>query len=400
MDRNITPVNSGERPCRVLGPSQPSPPNLLQPCVSVFALGKKINVDRLPTAKNCLLYLVVSLYSQACKTCSGALMTEKDILVGTIQDFCRQNGLSCSNVESGLLLQLGNQSVSVAIRPIELQSQSTEDLVWEVIVFAEVGNPVLGARSPAGLGVWNRYATLLSTVAIDDRLIVFSKFAIYRNSREIVERIYSPLASVAIWLAFGQCMFLEDGDPSAQQFLRGDPIGNLSHWLGITNEDRDRATFITPAMFDEAATLARDRGLVAFSEPTGFSCEFPWDPGASSALIDDGCLNNQQRTSLILIENDVVNPLYGKGVLARIQFKLSFDDEYVAELVNALNRWELDAVNLPPFFGSWCIDAMAPSPAFVAFFPSVFSNIATPVSILSWAWGRHQAIREMMYSDG
>jgi hypothetical protein len=325
-------------------------------------------------------------------------MTEKELLVASIQDFCRTSGMKCGSTGSGLVVELGNRSVFVDIKPVELTSLLNEDLVWEVKIFARVDTPAPRMMSPSALGVWNRYATVLSTVIVDNDLMVFSKFTIYKHSHEVVELVYARLATASIWLAFGLVCFLEDGDPSAQQFLFGSPINDLPYWLGISEDQRNQSSLISPLMFEEAASLARDRGLLAFSDSDRFSVEFPWDPEALSVLVPEDRDDNQ-RTSLIQIESDVLNPLYGKGVLLRIQFRLTFEDDHIAEFVNALNLWELGSVNLPPFFGSWCIDTATPSPAFVAFFPSIFSNIATPVSILSWAWGRHEAIRELMRSN-
>lgn len=322
-------------------------------------------------------------------------MSEKNLLLTRIAEFCEQRGFQLNSHLTGLTVSFEAQSVTVDVKPVSLISTPNNDLLWEVTISSIVSRPSPGMLTLESVGLWNRYATILSTVLIDNQLILFSKFTIYRDSVDVTEFVYSRLACAAIWLSFGLSTFMSDGEPNSHQFIHGSPLENPSNWLGLSSDDRKHSSLISAKMLDEATDLALQRGLVAFSDSNRFSVEFPWDPDSLSVLFSLGS-DEDKKTSLIQIEKDIESPLYGKGVLLTIQFRLSFLDDDLHSFVNELNVWEFRAVNLPPFFGSWCADTKLTSPTFVTFIPSVFSDIATPVSLLSWAWGRHEAIRALM----
>lgn len=325
-------------------------------------------------------------------------MLEKELLLNAINKFCSLNNFVCSESDSGLKIYHGKEVIDVIVSPVSLSSSANTDLIWEVKVIAKITNPDSRLTSYEAIGVWNRYATLLSTALDGDDLIIFSKFTIYKNSKEVIESIYAPLANAAIWLTKGLASYMSGGTPNAFEFLMGTPLENPSHWLGISDHQRQSDVFFPVDSMNEAIEFAESRGLVGFADKNRLSVEFPWDPGAVSVLVhpDEG---DALRTSLIQIQNNIEHPLYGKGILMRIEFRLSFDRHDLPRFVNALNIWELSAVNLPPFFGSWCIESKSLSPAFVAFYPSVYSGIASPLTLLSWAWGRHDALKGLIATE-
>lgn len=357
-------------------------------------------------------------------------------VIAAIIELCKANGLAyvdeTSNPDADnnriLTVRANGHEVKAIISPVTHTTRLSDKPLFTVTISCVIDKPAPGLMNFAALGMWNRYAALMSTVLVDDQLIIFAKFTIYEKSDDYVRAVFAPMACSAVWLAIGMAHYLSDSSPNAYDFLVSGQIDNPSKWFGLSDEQMQANPSIDPALFKEAADLSVEQGHEADADEQGLIARFEWNPRPTTLADflfdghsdddddddDDGFYRSEwqdedgprwlkskddeldEGKSTILIQIDDQHQLYGKGLLAQIRFKIEMDTADLPEFVNDLNRWELESDDLPPFFGSWCLDPDFAAPAYIMFIPAIFASYVTPFSLLSWAWGRHEALKELL----
>lgn len=355
-----------------------------------------------------------------------------------IIELCKANGLayhdetSCADADDNRILTVNanGQDIKVIITPVTRTTRLSEKSTFTVTVSCVIDNPAPGLLDFRALGKLNRYATLLSTVMINDQLVIFSKFTIHEDSDDYARGVFAPMATAPVWLAVGLSSYLTNASPNAYDFLVTEKLDDPSKWLGLSNEQMKMKPSIGPLLFKEAADLSIERGHEADADDQGLIARFEWNPKPTTLADllfdrhsddededeyeDDGFYRSEwqdedeprwlkskgdeldEGKSTIMIQIDGGHQLYGQGLLAQIRFGDEIQTDDLAEFVNDLNRWEMESDDLPPFFGSWCTDPDFAAPAYVMFIPAMFASYVTPFSLLAWAWGRHEALKTLM----
>lgn len=287
--------------------------------------------------------------------------------------------------------------VELTVEPIV--QRTYDDLVVRERVTLSYCAPWLNELTARQALVLNKWATLGAFVPADagspGRLIC--KVGVFDGDRAAAERVYAPLicteAMVIAWHAARMARSEFSVDPDLSPLTR-----------------TDEAPPFDTADFDAVNSLADQHGLVATLGEHQFTVEFPWDPGARSRLFAKEELREKLlaggdrtpeevdrlggRTSLLQILTTEPHPLYGNGVLCRLEIPVATDDDKAASLIDELNRWELSGDDLPPLFGAWCMGPRAPT--FVTFIPNQYCVPGLLQNLYVWAQGRHGRVRDWL----
>ncbi len=278
-----------------------------------------------------------------------------------------------------------------------------DDLKVSEEVIVSHRSPRFDQITPQAAANLNAFASLSSIVpATNDapgKLVC--KTGIFSADKDAAARLYAPLlcteAAVVGWYAacLGRARFKIDPNKSP---------------LSRTNEHPpyDRADF------EAVHALAAKQDLMASYSEKGFSVEFPWDPGAYSAMFRNEGLQERARTALKLTDEEleqmggqtsllqlleVDHPLLGKGIQSRLEIPIVVSrnettDTRMLAIVSELNLWELGGLDLPPMFGAWCCGPRAPT--FVSFYPTQYCLPALLFNLISWARVRHNRARQWL----
>jgi hypothetical protein len=126
------------------------------------------------------------------------------------------------------------------------------------------------------------------------------------------------------------------------------------------------------------------------------TAEFGLKSGAVSAGLGD------HETALWQIMGDQPHPEFGGGLFCLLQLPHQIEsEEKLHQVVNELNRMEMEPHDLPPHFGAWCAGKLGNNPAYVAFLPNALHQapgIALNVSI--WALNRAEWADTMLAALG
>jgi hypothetical protein len=109
----------------------------------------------------------------------------------------------------------------------------------------------------------------------------------------------------------------------------------------------DSPSYWTEEEFEFAENMLRQSGIYCNAGQSGLTAEFPWEEGASSAVLGD-C------TSLMRFQSDMPHPVAGSGLFFRLDLPINLDREELVDCANYLNLYETQGVDTPPFFGAWC----------------------------------------------
>jgi hypothetical protein len=61
-----------------------------------------------------------------------------------------------------------------------------------------------------------------------------------------------------------------------------------------------------------------------------------------------------------------------------------------------LNRYEVNGVDTPPFFGAWCSQPSSTTLSFVGFWPNCMYKRGTVANIASWCASRSRIARQVI----
>jgi hypothetical protein len=147
-----------------------------------------------------------------------------------------------------------------------------------------------------------------------------------------------------------------------------------------------------PASFERTLSMMRKAGVFANGDGSGLTAEFPWDPGAFSAL-ETLFGKRRKRTSLLRMEC-MEHPNLGKGLFCRLDLPLDLKDDEAFRLAIELNRMEFGAADCPPFLGAWTSKPGQGRPTFVSFWPNCFAKVISLELISTWHAARAKRIPE------
>ncbi|HUS98026.1 MAG TPA: hypothetical protein VMX97_14960, partial [Hyphomicrobiaceae bacterium] len=295
---------------------------------------------------------------------------------------------ACANVERrGNVIRWPHYDGTTELR-VDTIEYHTHDkwLVSEMVTvehFSDALAPV-DATWAAHLNKWATLSAFLATDGVQPARLV-CKTGIFNTDRKAAEHVYAHLmCTEAMIVGWHAKMIARDQyriDPEQSPLSRTD-----------IPPPYDSSDF-------EAAKAFTDRmGLVGHASESFYSCEFPWDPGAASHLFR---LNREQllvsgnytpeeldrlsgRTILLWVTSTEPHPLYGNGLLCRLELPLPASN--TADLVEQLNHWELRRPDFAPLYGAWCIGNRAPT--FVTFVPNQFCLPGLPQNLTHWSYQR------------
>jgi hypothetical protein len=151
--------------------------------------------------------------------------------------------------------------------------------------------------------------------------------------------------------------------------------------------------------FRGASEACSQRGLFSNYSDSGLAVEFPFDPDGVPALwrlLKGGPGSSGRRTFLFTMSTQEQHPFLGRGLVGCLRLPIAFqDDTAAARVVSRLNRWESQAVDMPPFLGSWCTDGSeeeGPGVAFMTFLPNEMCLPHLPRMITVWMGHRAERI--------
>lgn len=276
-------------------------------------------------------------------------------------------------------------------------------LTHRVTVSKRSAAPAPGVSSPEFLAKWNAFTSIFSAIPVDGAVDIVARVNLFEGGDDVAEHVYAPLICWAAWLAPGITAFLEDCEPNARSFLNGSAPKVDPSWFGLPKEAATLPSPYTKDDLEEALAHARSFDWVSTMGEGGISIELPWDKDAKGVLYDtffsedDASMGG--RTSLVAIELNVAHPLFGAGTL--VQYRVPFVAKGdVSPLIDTLNRWDFAKGDLPPFFGSWCLDRSSNSPAYVSFVPAATGRSVSLVTLVSWMSLRHKAVMTFLKTNG
>lgn len=152
------------------------------------------------------------------------------------------------------------------------------------------------------------------------------------------------------------------------------------------------------ASFERTLSMMRKAGIFANGgDALGLTAEFPWDPGAFSA-VETLIGKRRKRTSLLRMEC-MEHPNLGKGLFCRLDLPLDLKDDEAFRLAIELNKMEFTAADWPPFLGAWTSKLGSGRPTFVSFWPNCFAKIINLELMATWLAARAQRVPEWVRSN-
>lgn len=237
------------------------------------------------------------------------------------------------------------------------------------------GFPLPSNDTEANLAALNMSAALsaLMLVRRGETPVLVSRLSGFDGDDE-AWTLYTPLLAFAAgWQSevFGKTI-LRGVAPQGRAEIDLLPDANLaSHW-----GTRD---------FSMAQDLLDRAGILANSDATGLTAEFPWDPGATSQIARFFGGDPGGPTSLLRLATTERHPALGNGLLCRLTIRL--------------NLLELVAIDAPPFFGAWTVDPETLGLTFVTFLPNVLYRPGVAANLTTWMMARSERAKRWTEVD-
>jgi hypothetical protein len=217
----------------------------------------------------------------------------------------------------------------------------------------------------------NTYATTGTVLRCPDsgRAVIVSGVNVFREDVEALHKLYVP---ALLWSSVVQSF-------SVQQALRDtfgiDFLGEKTEEIGMPGCDEPSRW--QPEDFAWTEEMLRDHGIYCNASETKLTAEFPWEPGAVSAIGGD-------RTSLLQLNSEVTHPTAGNGLAFRLALPVSAGEADLHTLADTLNELEIAGVDVPPAFGAWAYLPQLKSLAYTGFWLNCMYQAGTVANIASW----------------
>lgn len=310
--------------------------------------------------------------------------------------------------------QVRNDSRSISLTNILAMMEASNveaDLHGDTLSFrGEIGETRIevsriGSKTPAGLEVahilrietvldefplpgeretlecmFNAFASSGAVMVEDDgRIRVKSRLSVYSGECEDALEVYEK---VTFFTAMIHSMTVQRTiiDVWHLPTPKGDPLPYASH-EGMWSTER----------ISLAASMLKTARAFVNADEDGLAAEFPWDPGAFSAL-ESLRGGSRKRTSLLTIKRDE-HPGLGKGLLCKLSLPLRLKDKEAYRLACSLNRMEANAEDWVPFLGAWTSMPESGCPTFLSFWPNIFSSAIGAEMIAIWMFRRASAMQ-------
>ncbi|MBM4220587.1 MAG: hypothetical protein FJ170_01420 [Gammaproteobacteria bacterium] len=99
---------------------------------------------------------------------------------------------------------------------------------------------------------------------------------------------------------------------------------------------------------------------------------------------------------LLTLSSDNPHPVVGAGLFCKLELPVRFRKQRLAGLVDALNRFEWNAIDGPPLLGAWASHISTGRVAYVSFLPNyLWGQNCTP-AFTNWLYQRAQIVREAL----
>jgi hypothetical protein len=248
--------------------------------------------------------------------------------------------------------------------------------------------PVPQGGAEDGLSALNRNAALSALVLMrrGESTVLVTRLSAFEGDDE-AWNLYTPmLALAAVYQSecFVQTM-LRLGPSRKIDDTEVLPEGNAASPWGALD-------------FDLAQELLDRGGVLANSDATGLTAEFPWDEGAVSHV--EGFLGGPLgRTSLLRLTTTERHPALGNGLLCRLSLPVSYPEHSLAHAACRLNLLELVAIDAPPFLGAWTVDNDTSSLTFVTFWPNLLYRPGVVANLTTWVVARNERAKRWTEVD-
>lgn len=207
------------------------------------------------------------------------------------------------------------------------------------------------------------------------RVIIGSRISVYRG--DDVWRLYAPL------VAFSALLQAETLLKSLAQQIGGKQVEPMQL------PGHDEPSQWSRKDFEATAQQLSSRNLLANGGDGGMTVEFPWEPGAVSAI-------GGQRTSLLQCRSDTPHPLLGNGLFYKLDLPVRFGETQLPKLASQLNLHEWSGVDAVPFFGAWCSNLESGLLTFAGFWPNLMYQPGTVSNIAVWMMHRSTMARGLL----
>jgi hypothetical protein len=213
-----------------------------------------------------------------------------------------------------------------------------------------------------------------------DKAVIVSGVNVFQQDVEALHGFYIP---TLLWSSLVQSF-------SVQQALRetfgSDLLGEKAEIIGM--QGCDEPSRWQPEDFAGAEEMLRDNGIYSNASETKLTAEFPWEPGAVSAIAGDS-------TSLLQFNSAVTHPTAGNGLAFRLVLPVSPNDVELFALADTLNELEISGIDIPPGFGAWAFLPQFNGVAYTGFWPNCMYVPGTVGSIAAWCRTRSRFAKQI-----
>ena len=231
------------------------------------------------------------------------------------------------------------------------------------------------------LAVMNMFATTGAIVRdADGHDAIVSSLPVLEADTIALADLYTPLVANAALLHLVGPLCAASKASGRQDEFTPDQVA-LPGW--------DEPSYWDASEFEYAKERMRANGIYANTGPCGLTAEFAWEEGATSAMLGD-C------TSLLQIRADQPHPSAGNGLLYRLDLPVNFAANEAHRCASLLNRYEVNGVDTPPFFGAWCSQPNSTTLSFVGFWPNMLYIRGTVTNIAFWCASRSRIARQVI----
>ena len=234
--------------------------------------------------------------------------------------------------EQGISFATGYGHTYIDVIPVRRRTNDGFEVEAVVKTRTEFTNQNLPLEDEA-FALFNAFASFGALMRDPDsgRIIVGSRLTAYAGDSDIW-RLHMRL------VAFGS-------------ILQGDTlISGMVKTLGgqvapIALADWDKPCLWGREDFEGAAGYFNQRRFLASGSDGGMTVEFPWEPGAMSAMAG-------HQTSLMQFRSDTPHPILGNGLFFRLDLPVQLEADRLPKMAKLLNQYEWAAIDAPPFFGA------------------------------------------------
>lgn len=288
------------------------------------------------------------------------------------------SGIKCKRDGDALIAVHRHYSIRVEVVPPDEGEAESGPIKAVVRVVTELPQPIctLLEKSPArSMATFNAFATLGAIYKKGGKFFIGSRVTIHEGD-DVWSKLHFPLLMhdviSGVEALFGAIRRTITGEASR---------GGVSLWHGSDMRQ----------VHDCMSKLC-----VCTVSEDGFTAEFGLMPGAFTAA------EGHHKTALFQMETRQPHPELGGGLVCILEMPHVADTEArAADICSHLNVMEMEAHDLPPHFGAWCLGRMGRNPAYVSYLHNALHStpgIATNFAI--WAMNRAMWANAMLASMG